>query len=47
MVLLYGWQAASLMLVAVPLTIGLVSVMVTLIAGPVPLGALVSGAIAG
>ncbi len=39
MVLLYWWQAAFLMLVAVPLTIGLVSLIVTLIAGPVPLGA--------
>jgi Fatty acid hydroxylase len=47
MVLLYWWQAAFLMLVAVPLTVGLVAGIVTLIAGPVPLGALVSGAIAG
>ena len=47
MVLLYWWQAAFLMLVAVPLTVGLVAGIVTLAAGPVPLGAMVSGAIAG
>jgi hypothetical protein len=47
MVLLYWWQAGALMVFAVPLTIGLVWVIVTLIAGPVPLGALVSGAITG
>src|SRR5438045_3189477 len=47
MVLLYWWQAAFLMLVAVPLTVGLGALIVTLAAGPVPLGALVSAAIAG
>jgi hypothetical protein len=47
MVLLYWWQAAFLMVVAVPLTIGLVAGIVTLAAGPVSLGVLVSGAIAG
>ncbi|MGA8218767.1 MAG: sterol desaturase family protein [Solirubrobacterales bacterium] len=47
MVLLYWWQAAFLMLVAVPLTIGLVAAIVTVLAGPIPIGALVSGAIAG
>ena len=46
MVLLYWWQAAFLMMVAVPLTIGIVAGLITLAAGPVPLGALVSGAIA-
>jgi Fatty acid hydroxylase superfamily len=47
MVLLYWWQAAFLMVVAVPLTIGIVAGILALVAGPVPLGALVSGAIAG
>ena len=47
MVLLYWWQAAFLMLVAVPLTVAAVAAIVTLLAGPVPLGALISGAIAG
>ena len=47
MVLLYWWQAAFVMLVAVPLTVGLGALIVTLAAGPVPLGALVSAAIAG
>jgi fatty acid hydroxylase family protein len=47
MVLLYWWQAAFLMLVAVPLTIGLGALVVTAAAGPVPLGALASAAIAG
>ena len=47
MVLLYWWQAAFLMLVAVPLTIGLVAGAVTLLAGPVSLGVMVSGAVAG
>ena len=46
-VLLYWWQAAFLMLVAVPLTIGLGALLVTLAAGPVPLGPMVSAAIAG
>jgi hypothetical protein len=47
MVLLYWWQAAFLMLVAVPVTVGLVALIVTLLAGPVPLGPMVSGAFAG
>jgi hypothetical protein len=47
MVLLYWWQAAFLMVVAVPVTIGLVAGAVTLLAGPVSLGVLVSAAIAG
>jgi len=47
MVLLYWWQAAFLMLVAVPVTIGLGALIVTPLAGPVPLGALVSAGIAG
>jgi Fatty acid hydroxylase len=47
MVLLYWWQAAFLMLVAVPLTVALGALIVTLAAGSVPLGALVSAAIAG
>ena len=47
MVLLYWWQAAFLMLVAVPLTIGIGVGLVTLIAGPVPLSAMISAAIAG
>ena len=47
MVLLYWWQAAALMLLAVPFTIGLGALIVTLAAGPVPLGALISAALAG
>src|SRR3954454_2372184 len=47
MVLLYWWQAAFLMLLAVPFTVGLGALLVTLIAGPVPLGALISAALAG
>ena len=47
MVLLYWWQAAFLMLVAVPLTIGIGVGLVTLIAGPVPLSVMISAAIAG
>jgi hypothetical protein len=47
MVLLYWWQAAALMLLAVPLTIAVGSLIVTVLAGPVPLGAMVSAAIAG
>jgi hypothetical protein len=47
MVLLYWWQAAFLMLVAVPLTIGIGVGIVTLVAGPVPLGAMITAAIAG
>jgi len=47
MVLLYWWQAAFLMLFAVPLTIGAGALIVTVAAGPVPLGVMVSAAIAG
>jgi hypothetical protein len=47
MVLLYWWQAAFLMLVAVPFTVAVGTLIATLIAGPVPLGAMVTGAIAG
>jgi hypothetical protein len=47
MVALYWWQAAFLMVVAVPFTIGVGALVVTALAGPVPLGALVSAAIAG
>jgi hypothetical protein len=46
MVLLYWWQAAALMLLAVPFTVGVGAILVTLIAGPVPLGALISAALA-
>lgn len=47
MVALYWWQAAFLMLVAVPFTIGVGALIVTAVAGPVPLAAMVSAAIAG
>jgi Fatty acid hydroxylase superfamily len=47
MVLLYWWQAALLMLLAVPFTVGLGALIVTVVAGPVPLGALISAALAG
>jgi hypothetical protein len=47
MVLLYWWQAAFLMVLAVPFTIGVGALIITLIAGPVPLGALLSAALAG
>ena len=47
MVLLYWWQAAFLMLFAVPLTVGLGALITAVAAGSVPLGALLSGAIAG
>src|SRR4051795_5385862 len=47
MVLLYWWQAAFLMLVAVPFTVALGAVIATVIGGPVPTGALVSAALAG
>jgi hypothetical protein len=46
-VLLYWWQAGFLMVVAVPLVVGAVALVVTLIAGPVPLGAMISAALAG
>src|ERR671935_540460 len=47
MVLLYWWQAAALMLLAVPFTVGVGALIVTLAAGSVPLGALISAALAG
>jgi hypothetical protein len=47
MVLLYWWQAAFLMLVAVPFTVAVGALLATLIAGSVPLGAMITGAIAG
>jgi hypothetical protein len=47
MVLLYWWQAAALMLLAVPFTVGVGALVVTLLAGPVPPGALISAALAG
>ncbi|MGE5747572.1 MAG: sterol desaturase family protein [Solirubrobacterales bacterium] len=47
MVLLYWWQAAFLMVFAVPLTVGLGALIAAVAAGSVPLGALLSGAIAG
>src|SRR5215213_4928688 len=47
MVLLYWWQAAALMLLAVPFTVGLGALIVTLVAVPVPLGALISAGLAG
>ncbi len=46
-VLLYWWQAALLMLLAVPLTVALGAGAITLIFGAVPLGALTSAALAG
>jgi Fatty acid hydroxylase len=47
MVLLYWWQAAFLMLLAVPFTVAVGALFAALIAGPVPLGAMISGALAG
>jgi Fatty acid hydroxylase superfamily len=47
MVLLYWWQAAALMLLAVPFTIAVGAGIVTVVAGPVPLGALISAGLAG
>ena len=47
MVALYWWQAAFLLLVAVPLTIAIGALIVTPLAGPVPRGAMVSAGIAG
>jgi fatty acid hydroxylase family protein len=47
MVLLYWWQAAFLMFAAVPLTVAVGALIVGVTAGPVPIGALVSGALAG
>src|SRR4051812_32757674 len=47
MVLLYWWQAAFLMLVAVPFTVTVGALIATLLAGPVPLGAMVTAAMAG
>src|SRR3954453_9708441 len=47
MVLLYWWQAALLMLLAVPLTIAAGALPISLVAGPVPLRALITAALAG
>jgi len=47
MVLLYWWQAAFLLLLAVPFTVAVGALVTTPIAGPVPLGALVSAGLAG
>ena len=47
MVLLYWWQAAFLMLGAVPLTVVVGGLIVTAAAGPVPLGVFISAALAG
>jgi hypothetical protein len=47
MVLLYWWQAAALMLLAVPFTIGVGALLVTVAAGAIPLGALISAGLAG
>jgi sterol desaturase/sphingolipid hydroxylase (fatty acid hydroxylase superfamily) len=47
LILLYWWQAAFLMVVAVPFTVALGALVATLAAGPVPLGAMISGALAG
>src|SRR3954453_16555472 len=47
MVLLSWWPAAFLMVLAVPLTVGLGVLVVTVIAGAVPLGALLSAGLAG
>ena len=47
MVLLYWWQAAFLMVLAVPIVAGLGALLVTLLAGPVPLGALITAGLAG
>jgi hypothetical protein len=47
MILLYWWQAGFLMVVAVPLTVAVVALLVAMLAGPVPLGALVTAALTG
>lgn len=47
MILLYWWQASFLLLFAVPLVVGLVGLIVSLIAGPISLGVLLTGALAG
>jgi hypothetical protein len=47
LILLYWWQAGFLMLVAVPFTVALGAIAVTLTAGPAPLGALISAALTG
>ena len=46
-VLLYWWQVAFLIAIAVPLTVALGALIVTAIAGPAPLGPLVSAGLAG
>lgn len=47
MILLYWWQASFLLLFAVPLVVGAVGGIVSLIAGPVPLGVFLTGALTG
>ena len=46
-VLLYWWQVGFLVLVAVPFTVAAGALLVSVVAGPVPLGALLSAALAG
>ena len=47
MILLYWWQASFLLLVAVPLVVFAVGGVVSLIAGPVPLGVFLTGVLTG
>jgi Fatty acid hydroxylase superfamily len=47
MILLYWWQAAFLLLAAVPMTVAAGALIITLIAGSVPLGALLTAALTG
>jgi hypothetical protein len=47
MILLYWWQAAFLLLVAVPLVVGAVGGVVSLVAGPLPLGVFLTGVLTG
>jgi Fatty acid hydroxylase superfamily len=47
MILLYWWQAAVLLLIAVPLVAGVVGGVVSLVAGTVPLRVLLTGVLAG
>jgi Fatty acid hydroxylase superfamily len=47
MILLYWWQAAVLLLIAVPLVVGVVGGIVSLIAGTVPLRVLLTGVLTG
>jgi len=47
MILLYWWQASFLLLFAVPLVVGVVGGIVSLIAGPLPLGVFLTGVLSG